>query len=204
VVWNGIASRPPAKLRHDDSPLVVFVGRINRWKGWEVFLEAAAIVAPKFPSARFLVAGDPPAGEESRMDVLQQQLFRLQLVDRVEVIGFEDDVPGLLDQAAIVVVPSVWPEPFGMVTLEAMRAGRAVIATAQGGALDLIEAGRSGLLVPPGDALALAHAIESLLADPALRTRLGDAARHRAIATFSEAEFMDGIERVYRRALAAG
>jgi glycosyltransferase involved in cell wall biosynthesis len=202
LVQNGIEDRPAVPLPPSDSPLVAFAGRINRWKGWDVFLDAAAVVAPEFPTARFLVAGDTAPGEEWRTDSLQARLGRLGIADRVDVVGYSDDVPGLLDKAAIVVVPSIWPEPFGLITLEGMRAGRAVIATAQGGALDLIEDGRSGLLVAPGDTGALARAIRSLLADPGMRAELGDAARRRALGRFSETRFIDGIERVYRSALA--
>jgi glycosyltransferase involved in cell wall biosynthesis len=197
VVWNGIEQRPSGRARDVDRPTVAFVGRLNRWKGWDVYLDAVAQVAPNFPTARFVVVGDPPPDEAWRSAELHRQVSRLGLENRVEIFGFEQDVAGLLDEVAIIAVPSVWPEPFGLVTLEGMRAGCAVIATAHGGALDLIEPGTSGVLVPPGNPGALATAMTSLLADPTLRARLGDAARDRATAAFSEASFLDGIERVY-------
>jgi glycosyltransferase involved in cell wall biosynthesis len=201
VVWNGIEDRPMVPLRDGKPPVVAFIGRLNRWKGWEVFLEAIAVVAPRFPSARFLVAGDPPPGEEGRTAALHQQLSRLGISDRVEVVGFEPDVPALLERISIVVAPAEWPEPFGMVTLEAMRAGRAVIATALGGTRDLIEPGTSGLLVPPSDPNALAQAMTTLLDDSEFRGRLGAAAHRRAQTHFSAESFVTGIEDVYRRAL---
>lgn len=203
IVWNGIEDRVAAPPDVTDAPVVAFIGRLNRWKGYEVFAEAAGRIAPKFPRTRFLVAGDPPLGEEWRTLDLRDRLSRLGIADRAEMVGFENDVPALLERVSVVVTPSTWPEPFGMVTLEAMLAGRPVIATAHGGALDLIEPGASGLLVPPGDSAALAAAIAMLVKDQALRTRLGVAARRRAQTHFSYDRFLSGIERAYLSLLAA-
>jgi glycosyltransferase involved in cell wall biosynthesis len=201
TVWNGIESRPVVPPNVVDPPVVAFVGRLNRWKGLEVFLAAIPRVATAFSEVRFLIAGDPPAGEEWRTQTLDEAVGRLGLGNRVEILGFEGDVPGLLDRVSVLVVPSIWPEPFGLVTLEGMGAGRAVVATAHGGALDLIEPEQSGLLVAPGDPGALGDAIERLLADPALRERLGESAHRRAQTMFSEGAFLDAVERVYRRSL---
>lgn len=200
LVWNGIEDRPVTgrvSTGADDAPVVAFVGRLNRWKGYDIFVDAIALVIPDYPEARFLIAGDPPPGEEWRGPDLLQRLSGLGIADHVDVLGFREDIPALLDQVDIVAVPSVWPEPFGLVTLEAMRAGRAVVATAHGGALDLIEDGRSGLLVQPGDGRALAHAISTLLSDPQLRGRLGVEARDRFKTSFSVRRFIDAMEEVY-------
>jgi glycosyltransferase involved in cell wall biosynthesis len=204
IVWNGIEDRSAAPLDIGTAPVVAFIGRLNRWKGYEVFVEAVARIAPEFPATRFLVAGDPPPGEEWRTTALLDSLSRLGIADRVEMLGFESDVRALMERVSVVVTPSTWPEPFGLVTLEAMWAGRAVIASAHGGALDLIAPGMSGLLVPPGDSTALAAAIAMLLDSPALQTRLGAAARRRAQTHFSLDRFVSGIERVYLSGLAAG
>lgn len=203
IVLNGIEDRPAVPLNLDTAPVVAFIGRLNRWKGYEVFVEAVAQIAHEYPGTRFMVAGDPPPGEEWRTAALLDRLSRLGIADRIEVVGFASDVRALLEQISVVVTPSTWPEPFGLVTLEAMWAGRAVIASAHGGALDLIVPG-TGLLVPPGDATALATAIAMLIDDPALRTRLGAAARRRAQTHFSLDRFVTGIEGVYLSALAAG
>ena len=197
IVWNGLEDRPGVPLDDTESPVVAFIGRLNRWKGYDVFAEAIAQIAPAFRRTRFLVAGDPPPGEEWRTNHLHESLTRFGIADRVEVLGFESDVRKLLERVTVVVAPSTWPEPFGLVTLEAMWAGRPVIASAHGGALDLIEPGTSGLLVPPGDPAALAAAIAMLLDDPALGTRLGAAARRRAQTYFTRDLFVSGIERVY-------
>lgn len=111
------------------------------------------------------------------------------------------DVLDAWRHCAIAVVPSVWPEPFGLVAIEAMAAGRPVIASAIGGLTDIIENGTSGILVPPGDALALRSTIEELLADPRRRAAMGRAARERA-SSFSAAIVVPQIEQIYREVVA--
>ena len=84
------------------------------------------------------------------------------------------------------VVPSVWPEPFGLVAAEAMAAGKPVVASAVGGLAELVQDGITGIHVPPGDVTALRHALERIVADAPLRARLGAAGRERAQAYSSD------------------
>lgn len=100
------------------------------------------------------------------------------------------------ERALFGIVPSVWPEPFGIVAIEALSAGRPVVASSTGGLPEIIEHGRSGLLVPPGDAEALADAMHRLVAEPALRERLGAGALERS-AAFGEQRIVDAIEELY-------
>ncbi len=101
------------------------------------------------------------------------------------------------------VLPSLWPEPFGSVVHEAMSRGRAVIGTAPGGHADMIEHGATGLLVPGGDAGALAAAMRTLVQEDAMRERLGAAARERA-EQFSSAAVVPRFEALYGKVVAAG
>jgi alpha-maltose-1-phosphate synthase len=94
-------------------------------------------------------------------------------------------------------VPSVWAEPFGIVVIEAMAAGCAVVASRSGGIPEIAEDGVSGVLVPPGDVIGLRGALAELLADPGRRTELGDAARARA-ASFTAAAVVPQLVEVYR------
>jgi glycosyltransferase involved in cell wall biosynthesis len=198
TVHNGLPLRPPAPAidRHRE-PLVACVGRLNRWKGQADFVAAAGLLASRFPTARFLIAGDPPPGEPERLVELETQRRAAGLEDRVELAGFVEDGAAIFERAAVAVVPSLWPEPFGLVVLEAMQAGCAVVATDHGGAAEMIEHERSGLLVPPGDPERLAAAIARVLDDPAFGDALGAAARARAEREFGVAAMLDGIERVY-------
>ena len=92
---------------------------------------------------------------------------------------------------------SVEPEPFGLVLVEAMAAGKPVVATAQGGPLEIVEEGITGFLVPPGDAEALAGALGKLLADEGLGRRMGEAGRQRAWERFSVERMVRELEEVY-------
>ena len=107
------------------------------------------------------------------------------------------DVLALYAGADVVVSPSVIPDAFSRVVLEAMAAGRAVVATAVGGTPELIEDGESGLLVPRHDPAALAAAIERLLDDPALAARLGAAARRRVQTRFAPEASVERLLALY-------
>jgi glycosyltransferase involved in cell wall biosynthesis len=200
TVHNGLPRRlvPPPDAVRFEHPIVALVGRINRWKGQAVFVEAISAIASRFPEARFVIAGGPPPGEPERVDELRAQIAEAGLDARIELRGEVPDGAALFDTAAIAVAPSVWPEPFGLVVLEAMQSGCAVVATNHGGTTELIEPGRTGLLVPPADPAALAAALAALLADPAMAIRLGQAAQQAAGTSFSEEAMVAGIEAVYR------
>ena len=105
------------------------------------------------------------------------------------------------DRALLGVVPSVGAETFGNVVTEAMSRGSAVVASRLGGIVDIIEHGRSGLLVPPADAAALAAAIQQLIDDPALRERIGSEARRR-VELFAASRVLPRFERLYRDVIA--
>lgn len=198
IVPNGIPPDVAAEpLAPPGRPLVLFVGRLNRWKGAEVLVDAIAVLAREGVAAHTAIVGAPPIGEEWRAAALRKRAAPVE--DRVTFVGFTESTAAWHAAADIVVVPSTWPEPFGIVTLEAMRAGRAIVASAVGASPELLDHGSCGLLVPPGDADALASALRHLLGDAEARRRLGDAARRRFLARFTEDRFVDAIERAYRR-----
>jgi glycosyltransferase involved in cell wall biosynthesis len=202
LVRNGIDPRIPAPLpglASEAGPIVAFVGRLNHWKGYELFVEAIERVGPRFPVARFVIAGDPPPGEEWRTGDLADRIARAGLADRITTLGFVPDGAAVFDAAQIAVVPSTLPEPFGLVVVEAMQAGCAVIVSDHGGAREIVEPEKgSGVVVPPGDPDALARAIGDLLADPDRRQAMGVAARRRVAEAFSTARMVDDLESVYR------
>ena len=123
---------------------------------------------------------------------------RLGLGDRVRFLGRVDDVAPVLAAADLVAAPSL-AEGLGVAVIEAMAAGRAVVASAVGGIPESLRDGVEGILVPPGDAPALAGAIERCLADAGLRERLGAAGQARA-AQFSTLAMASGTESIYERA----
>jgi glycosyltransferase involved in cell wall biosynthesis len=159
-----------------NAPLVGMVGRISHWKGQEVLAEAAALVLQNQPEAHFVAVGSYFADESHYLDKLKLLITRLGLDGRFHLVDYRSNVTDVYRALDVFVLPSIKPEPFGRVTVEAMTQGRAVIATNHGGTVELIENGVTGILVPPADPKALAAAIERLLGDPALRNKMGEAA----------------------------
>lgn len=177
---------------------VVMVGRINDWKGQPVLVEALALLRDRGLVVRAEIAGDVfPGGERYERELLDL-IGRRGLVDDVTLLGFVADIPGLLRRTGLFVQPSVRPEPFGLALVEAMAAGLACIATDAGGPRDILEHGRTGLLVPPGEARPLADAIELLLGDDELRARMGAAAREEASRRFALDVEVSAIAELYR------
>lgn len=160
-------------------PVVGLVARLQRWKGVHVFIEAAARVHTVRPDAFFVVLGARHFSERTYADELREQVRTAGLEEVVHFAGHQRNVPEWMQAMDLLVHASISPEPFGMVLLEGMALGKAVIATRAGGPLEIIGEGE-GVLTPPDDPAALAHAILALLNDEARRHRLGTAGRARA------------------------
>jgi glycogen(starch) synthase len=163
-----------------DPPVLVCLGRLVREKGFDVALEALGELRRRIPTIRLLLAGDGPDG-----GALRRRAQELGLGRHVTFVGAvaPADVPSLLSRASVVVIPSR-AEAFGLVALEAAALGRPVIASRVGGLPEVIESGRTGVLVGSDQPAALAEATRSLLSDlPRLRA-MGDAARARARIVF--------------------
>jgi glycosyltransferase involved in cell wall biosynthesis len=181
-----------------DVPLVAMLSRLNQMKGVEYFLEAAAIVLRRFPAARFLLVGDsePSLQAEQYRRGVQAYAADLGLRDRAIFTGFRKDVPELLTEVNISVLPSL-SEGLSNAVLEAMAAGVAVVATNVGGTPEIVRDGATGLLVPPRDADALAQAICRLLETPELARRLAEAGRRLVLQQFSLERMTRRVESLY-------
>jgi glycosyltransferase involved in cell wall biosynthesis len=170
--------RGPGSLRQELGlePKVALVGMISvlrSWKGHATFLEAAAKVLEAYGApVHFVIAGDGPGRED-----LTQKIAQAPWKGRVTLLGHRTDVPDVLAALDVLVLPSYAHEGIPQIILQAQAMGRAVVATTVGGIPEVVEDGVNGLLVPPQDPAALAEKIELLLNDPALRERLGRAAR---------------------------
>lgn len=163
---------------HDSCPLVVWCGRLQRWKGADVFLRAAACVAAKEPQARFAIVG----GELFDLDrgfasELRRLAASLGIEDVVAFAGHQRDPLPYIAAADVLAHSSVRPEPFGLVIVEAMALGTAVVAADAGGPAEILHDGVTGLLAPPGDHQALADRLLALLRDPVRRAAIAGAAR---------------------------
>jgi glycosyltransferase involved in cell wall biosynthesis len=171
----GQVTEPP-----EGPPTLAVLGRIERWKGQDVAIRALGRLRRRLPEARLLVGGAPEVGEPEYAKELRELTEVLGVADAVEFTGFVDDPYAFFERATLAVHSSVLPEPFGQVVVEAMAVGRPVIATAAGGPLEVLEFGRFGSLVPPGDPDAIADAAHRLLTSPGLYARMSEAAMSRA------------------------
>lgn len=180
--------------RDDARPLALFVGRLTHQKNVDLLLRAVAALEPGL-RPRVALAGDGPLHDE-----LQSTVRRLQLDDDIRFLGERSDARELMQAADFVVLPSR-DEGLSNVVLEAMAAGRPVMATRVGGNPELVKDGVTGLLFDSGDVDALAQALRRLAADPGLRARMGEAARARIADRYSPAVLARDTLAVYRACL---
>lgn len=176
--------------------VLVSLAALHARKGLDVLVDALAELARRGCTPHAWLAGE---GEER--GALERRISERGLADRVRLLGRREDVGDLLAGADLFVLPA-HREGLGVAALEAMAAGRPVVATRVGGLADAVVEGRTGLLVPPGDAAALAAAIERLVEDRALRERLGAAGPSRVAEGFLPAQMVAAYEGVYRGVIA--
>jgi glycosyltransferase involved in cell wall biosynthesis len=190
----GMPPAPPGTIR------VGLVATMGRWKGHGVFLRAIAALPRELPVRAYVVGGGiyRTAGSEVRADVLRRQAEELGIGGRVGFTGFADDAAAAIRALDVVVHASTQPEPFGLVIAEAMACGRAVVASAAGGAGEIVTDGHDALAVAPGDVEGLADAIRRLALDPVLRDRLGRAGRETAVRRFDRARLAAEVAPLYR------
>ena len=194
VVHNGV---PERELRPPicDPPTVVFAGRLVSEKGVDVLIEAFARVKVQLPEAQLIIAGQ---GVEAQN--LKNLAEKLEVDNSVKWLGHipRPELEQHFDAAWVQVVPSLWAEPFGNVTTEAMMRGTAVIASATGAQPEIVRNDETGFLVPPGDVAALADALFKLLSNCKLAEEMGQAGRKRAIEEFSEERRTQGFLDIYQ------
>jgi glycosyltransferase involved in cell wall biosynthesis len=170
------------------------IGRISPWKGQDVFIEAVRLIYRSYPDVRFQIVGSVTFGETDFSQRIQQLLQVYELTDIIELVGFESNIPRRLSTLDIVVHASVIPEPFGQVIIEAMAAGKPVIATNGGGVPEIVCDGINGILIPMRDAESMALAMTKLIVDKALCSRMGSAARSHVAGNFTISKTAKAVE----------
>jgi glycosyltransferase involved in cell wall biosynthesis len=166
AIGNGIGMRDQKDFN------VLLVGRLAHWKGQHIVLEAAKSFKNE-PRVKFWLAGDALFGEEAYKQELLQKITNDELTN-VSMLGHVDDIQGLMNTADLLIHTSVTPEPFGQVIVEGMAAGLPVIASNEGGPVEIVVQGETGLLIEPGDAAILADSIKWMLDHPEERRRMAD------------------------------
>ncbi len=185
-----------------DQPLVGIIGRIDWWKGHEYFLEAISKANEQISDLRGLIIGD--LEKNVAIDVNRQHMNKLKalvrtlgLKDKIVFAGYRNDVPRIISALDVIVHASSIPEPFGMVIIEGMAAGKPVIATAAGGVLDIIEHGVNGLLVPSKDSEAMGRAIVNIISNPDEAKKLSMNARRRVFEKFTIQRQIVALQHLY-------
>jgi glycosyltransferase involved in cell wall biosynthesis len=195
IVHYGITPNGAPVPYAGDTPRLLCVGRLIPIKGHIVLLRAFAAARQEVPGLELDIAGRGPL--EPALRALARELG---VADAVRFLGHVTPIQHAIEQAAVVVVPSMG-EGFGMVALEAMERARPVIAAEIGGLGELVRDGQTGILVAPGEAEPLREAIVRLAGNLDLAARMGRAGRDRALRDFLEERCVDRTEILYRSAL---
>jgi glycosyltransferase involved in cell wall biosynthesis len=205
VIWNGIAAFPEIEeeekavirktiLTTDNEIVFALVGRISRWKGQMLLLEAFNKLVKTHQNIRLVYIGSTPPNQEHFLDSLKDKIKNYDLIQKVNIIPFQDNIHQFWQCIDIAVVSSTEPEPFGMVAIEAMMAKKPVIAANHGGLMEIVVNNETGFLVEPNNKDALKDALEKLITNPELRTSFGEKGFQRAVENFSIQKYVQKIE----------
>lgn len=203
-VYDGVdlrQYRPRQPISPDNSIIVGLIGQIGERKGHLYLLEAARRLLQTHPDLRFWIIGKEPAhSKEHYTDRLYQYVKENHLEQQIEFWGFRTDIPELLSRLDILILPSL-QEPFGKIVIEAMAMAKPVVATNVGGVPEIVEDGKTGLLVLPGDSGAICQALQQLIEDQGMRDQMGREGRKRVEQMFSLEKHVHKIEQVYAEIL---
>jgi len=197
VIMNGIRDIP--KCVHIlSTPIVSFAGRMVREKGVDVLLRAFSEVIKHVPEAKLILAGDGPKRKE-----LETMARQLGASNNVTFLGHipREKLEEVFSSSWVQVIPSIWEEPFGNVALEAMARGTVVVASSAGGLKEIIEHGKTGFLVPPGNVELLKETLLYILKNPDLIERIGKEGRRVILERFNMESYIQQFIKLYNRLL---
>ena len=198
VIYNGFDYSPfynnESTLRkelniEEDAVIIGTIGRISEWKGQDYFLQIAGQISKSHNNIKFVIAGDTYPGNEYLIQSLNSIAEQEKIENSTFFLGFRKDVNNILHSFDIFVLPSILPDPLPTVVLEAMAAGKPVIATKQGGSVEMIKNNETGYLIPIKEPKKAASIIKELIIDKNLRTKLGAAGQKRVEEQFSQEKF---------------
>ncbi len=201
VVYNAIEVEEKVPNEIHEGLVVGMAGRINRWKGQSLFVGAAEIVHEAFPDVKFQIAGDCYSGEEFLKEELIKKIHAKGLENTVILMGQVKKMNEFYQGIDVFVLPSIQPEPFGLVVIEAMGYGVPVIATNHGGPREIIKDGEIGFLVDFHQPDEMAKRIMELLREKDLRERIGEKGRQYMKKRFSINYMVAQIEKIMESVL---
>lgn len=197
VIYNAVEENSNVNLIQHTKLTVGMAGRINRWKGQKFFVDAAEIVHERLPEVIFQIAGDVYIGEEYLKQELIEYIKSKKLEEKVVILGQIDNMGEFYKQLDIFVLPSIQPEPFGLVVIEAMGYGIPVIATNHGGPVEIIDEGIDGFLVDFRDAQEMANRIIELINNSERRECMGKMGKKKRKEMFSIEVMVNSMEKVF-------
>ena len=205
LVYNGVSLEPydeesgrelRAELGYEDVRLVGIVAQLLPVKRHQDFIEAMRIVGKRFRNTRFVIVGADLDPEQHYLQQLRDLVARTGMIERYDFLGYRDDIPRVMSMLDVVVLTSE-NEGLGRVLIEAMAGSRPVVATAVGGVPEVVDDGKTGILIPSAAPDALASAVCELLEHPDRARAMGAAGRLRAEASFGIAAHARRVESLY-------
>ena len=212
VIWNGIEINTPESstselfdirknlfLAQPNEIILALVGRISRWKGQMILLDAFNNLVQKNENIKLVFVGAPPPNQEKFQEDLEERIASFKLNDKVLIIPFQNEIHKIWQAIDIAVVPSTEPEPFGMVAIEAMLAHKPIVASNHGGLTEIIENNATGFLVTPNSVQDLVIALEKLIQNKVLRKEMGEKGYLRVTTAFSVEQYVDSFEKFFEK-----
>ena len=180
-------------VRSNNKIKIGMAGRINRWKGQKLFVDMAKLVSEENDNVEFLIAGDVYKGEDYILDDLKGYILESGVKDKIGLLGQVDNMSNFYKKLDIFVLPSIQPEPFGLVVIEAMNNKLPVVATNHGGPVEIIDNNIDGFLVDYKDAREMAQVVNKLIKDKELRNYISANAEKKVKEKFNVSRYVDEI-----------
>lgn len=200
IVYNAIESKQQkieCNYKDNKKTLVVgMAGRINRWKGQKLFIDMAEKVLTQYENVKFLIAGSAYNGEEYLYSDLEEYINKNNLSQNIELLGLVNDMDDFYSKLDIFILPSIQPEPFGLVVIEAMDKALPVVATNHGGPTEIIENGVDGYLVNYTDSIEMSKVVLDLLNDEKQREKIGSKAKLKRDTIFTISNYVNQISNI--------
>ena len=214
-VWNSLdvnekpetSTEERIRIRKDfykaesDKIVIGLVGRINRWKGQKLLLEAFNILLKSNTNIKLVFLGSPPENQEIFLTELEDKIKAFGLENDVEIIPFQKEIWKFWDSVDIAVVPSTEPEPFGMVAIEAMLCKKPVVASNHGGLTEIVLHNQTGFLFEPNNENQLAEYLQKLIDSSDLRGDFGQKGHQRVLEHFSIDKHVQKFEQIFEEIL---
>ena len=180
-------------VRSNKKIKVGMAGRINRWKGQKLFVDMAKLISQENDNVEFLIAGNVYKGEDYILDDLKEYILESGVKDKIGLLGQVDNMNSFYKNIDIFILPSIQPEPFGLVVIEAMNNKLPVVATNHGGPVEIIDNNIDGFLVDYKDAKEMAQVVNKLIKDKELRSYIAANAERKVKEKFNVSRYVDEI-----------